>query len=135
MDRNSSTPLANRTLLWLVCSSPSMKVRTSIHSLPQSRKCSVCFISNEYTVGSFIGAIACSFVGESLGRRKSVATGSVFMILGATIQATSYSRAQLIVGRIVAGIGMGFLNSTTPVMQSEYAPQAHRGKCKYFFLV
>ena len=49
------------------------------------------------------------------------------MILGAILQASSYSRAQLIVGRVVAGIGMGFINSTTPVMQSEFSPKASRG--------
>lgn len=53
------------------------------------------------------------------------------MIIGAIIQATSYSRAQLTVGRIVAGFGMGFINSTTPVIQAEYSPKAHRGKCKH----
>jgi MFS family permease len=49
------------------------------------------------------------------------------MILGALLQATSYSSAQLIVGRIVSGIGMGFINSTTPVFQSEYSPKGIRG--------
>jgi MFS family permease len=86
--------------------------------------------ANCLAVGSFVGAIACSIVGETIGRRKSVGIGSCFMIAGATLQATSYSLPQMIVGRITAGIGMGFLNSTTPVMQSEYSPQEHRGKCK-----
>jgi MFS family permease len=52
------------------------------------------------------------------------------MIIGAILQATSYSRAQLIVGRIVSGVGMGFINSTTPVFQSEFSPKATRGMCE-----
>ncbi|KAL1964896.1 hypothetical protein VTN77DRAFT_6249 [Rasamsonia byssochlamydoides] len=80
-----------------------------------------------YEVGAFVGAVISSLVGESLGRRKSIATGSTIMIVGAILQATSYSRAQLIVGRIVSGIGMGFINSTTPVFQSEFSPQGSRG--------
>lgn len=54
------------------------------------------------------------------------------MIVGAILQATAYSRAQLIVGRIVSGIGMGFINSTTPVFQSEFSPQGSRGVCTSF---
>lgn len=53
------------------------------------------------------------------------------MIIGAILQAASYSRAQLIVGRIVSGIGMGLINSTTPVFQSEYSPQGIRGLRMY----
>jgi MFS family permease len=68
-----------------------------------------------------------SIFSERLGRRKSVGTGSVTMIIGAIIQASSYSRAQLIVGRIIAGMGMGIINSTAPVFQSEYSPQGIRG--------
>jgi MFS family permease len=32
-----------------------------------------------------------------------------------------------IVARIVSGIGMGFINSTVPVMMAEFAPKASRG--------
>lgn len=53
------------------------------------------------------------------------------MIIGAILQAASYSRPQLIVGRIVSGIGMGLINSTTPVLQSEYSPQGTRGLRMY----
>ncbi|KAF7125704.1 hypothetical protein CNMCM5793_001997 [Aspergillus hiratsukae] len=80
-----------------------------------------------YEVGAFFGAIAASIVGERLGRRGTIGTGSLVMIIGAILQATSYSREQLTVGRIVSGLGMGFINSTTPVFQSEFSPQATRG--------
>ncbi len=33
------------------------------------------------------------------------------MIIGALLQATSYSRAQMVVARVVSGVGMGFINS------------------------
>lgn len=66
-------------------------------------------------------------VGESLGRRKTVGIGAIISIVGALLQASSYSRAQLIVGRIVSGVGLGFINSTVPVMQAEFSPKASRG--------
>lgn len=52
------------------------------------------------------------------------------MIVGAVLQASSYGRAQLIVGRIVSGLGLGIINSTVPVLQAEFSPKATRGVCK-----
>lgn len=51
----------------------------------------------------------------------------IVMIIGAVLQATSYSRAQMIVARIVSGVGMGAINSTVPVLQAEFSPKATRG--------
>lgn len=68
-----------------------------------------------------------AFVGEKLGRRKSIGIGAIISIIGAILQATAYGRAHLIVGRIVSGIGLGFINSTVPVLQAEFSPKASRG--------
>ena len=78
-------------------------------------------------VGCFLGAITTSVIGEAIGRRKSTATGVIIMILGSILQATAYTRAHIIVARIVSGCGMGFINSTVPVFQSEFSPKASRG--------
>lgn len=51
------------------------------------------------------------------------------MILGALLQATAYARAHIIVARIVSGCGLGVINSTVPVFQSEFSPKASRGLC------
>jgi MFS family permease len=73
-----------------------------------------------YEVGCFLGAIITSVVGEGLGRRKSIMIGAVIMLIGAILQATSYGRPQMIVARIISGVGMGFINSTVPV-SNKYA--------------
>jgi hypothetical protein len=52
------------------------------------------------------------------------------MIIGALLQATAYTRAHMIVARIVSGVGMGAINSTVPVLQAEFSPKATRGICK-----
>ncbi|KAL1311500.1 hypothetical protein AAFC00_001623 [Neodothiora populina] len=80
-----------------------------------------------YEIGCFFGAITTSFIGESLGRRRTILAGVVFMLIGALLQATAYSKPHMIVGRIVSGYGMGFINSTAPVLQSEFSPKASRG--------
>lgn len=80
-----------------------------------------------YEIGCFFGAIFTSFVGESLGRRRSIFLGVCVMILGALLQATAYTKAHMIIARIVSGLGMGAINSTAPVMMAEFAPKATRG--------
>ena len=49
------------------------------------------------------------------------------MIVGALLQATSYTRAHMVIARVVSGVGMGIINSTVPVFQSEFSPKASRG--------
>ncbi|KAH9427269.1 hypothetical protein MCOR02_012175 [Pyricularia oryzae] len=80
-----------------------------------------------YEIGCFFGSLCSAIFGEKLGRRRSITIGAWIMILGAILQASSYSRAQLIVGRIVSGYGMGIINSTVPVFQAEFSPKSSRG--------
>ncbi len=54
-------------------------------------------------------------LGQYFGRRKTLAIGQVYIIAGALIQCTSYGLAQMIVGRIVTGFGMGHITATAPV--------------------
>ena len=67
-------------------------------------------------------------LGERLGRKKSVLLGTTVMSVGAILQISSYSVAQMIVGRIVAGLGNGLNTATAPVWQAETSKAAWRGK-------
>ena len=58
-----------------------------------------------YDVGCFFGAIAAFSLGERLGRKKTILLGTTIMSVGAILQIAAFSTAQMIVGRIVAGIG------------------------------
>ena len=50
------------------------------------------------------------------------------MSIGAILQISAYSTSQMIVGRIVAGIGNGLNTATAPVWQAETSKAAWRGK-------
>lgn len=80
-----------------------------------------------YDIGCVVGSIICYFVGETFGRRTMLMTGGAIMIVGAAILASSNTIAQLIVGRIVTGIGNGMNSSTAPVYLSECSPASIRG--------
>ena len=60
-----------------------------------------------YDIGCFFGAVIVIWLGEALGRKKSVLVGTTIMTVGAVLQISAYSVAQMIVGRIIAGIGNG----------------------------
>lgn len=79
-----------------------------------------------------IGALSCLYVGEKLGRRVTIFIGAIIMTIGAALQCTSYSLAQLIIGRIVTGLGNGFITATVPTWQSECAKAEHRGALVMF---
>ena len=80
-----------------------------------------------YDIGCVLGSIMTYFIGEKLGRRSMLMLGGTIMIIGTIILTSSTTIAQLIVGRIVTGIGNGMNSSTAPVYQSECSPASFRG--------
>jgi MFS family permease len=54
--------------------------------------------------------------------------GTIIQIIGVIIQVTAWNVPQIIVGRIVTGLGVGALTSTIPTYQSETCPPKNRGK-------
>lgn len=81
-----------------------------------------------YEIGCFFGALSTFIIGDYLGRRRTILTGSAWMLAGAILQAASSSVGALIAGRIICGIGMGIINATVPVLQAETSPAISRGK-------
>ena len=65
-----------------------------------------------YNLGCFLGAVFTIFVGNPLGRRRTIFYGSIIMTIGALLQCTSYDLPQFIIGRIVTGWGNGMNTST-----------------------
>ncbi|KAI1452464.1 general substrate transporter [Annulohypoxylon moriforme] len=84
-----------------------------------------------YEIGCLIGAMFILAVGDVLGRRKAMIIGGFIMIIGATIQVTSFPGhaplAQFIIGRVVTGVGNGINTSTIPTYQAECSKTSNRG--------
>jgi MFS family permease len=49
-------------------------------------------------------------------------------IISAALQAGSVHIAMLLVGRVMNGVSIGWINSIVPTYQSEIAPAAQRGR-------
>ncbi|ANB14373.1 Snf3p [Sugiyamaella lignohabitans] len=84
--------------------------------------------------GSFVGSIVSGPISDKTGRRTTIQVASLVWVLGAIIQCTSGghsvggNRAQLIVGRFVAGFAVGLASSQVPVYVAELSPKAIRGR-------
>ncbi|KAI0123036.1 general substrate transporter [Xylariales sp. AK1849] len=81
-----------------------------------------------YDIGCFLGAVSTIWFGERLGRKNTILTGTTIMSIGAILQISAFGVPQMIVGRIVAGIGNGINTSTAPVWQGETSKASWRGK-------
>lgn len=85
-------------------------------------------VSALYTVGAMFGALSTTFFGDKLGRRKMIFLSSLLSMIGAILMTASFSVAQLIVGRIVLGAGVGIASGSVPVYQTEISTVRNRGK-------
>ncbi|KAH8111654.1 general substrate transporter [Phellopilus nigrolimitatus] len=85
------------------------------------------FVVAVYELGCLIGALSNLFVGDKLGRRKTIILGGSIMIVGAALQTGSISYAMLVVARIITGIGNGLNTSTVPSYHAECSAAENRG--------
>ncbi len=85
-------------------------------------------ITSSMSGGSFLGCFAASWVSDRYGRKLPIMISSIIWCIGAAIQSSSQNRAQLICGRLISGIGIGFASSQVPVYVSELAPKRIRGR-------
>ncbi|KAK6197485.1 high-affinity glucose transporter [Scheffersomyces amazonensis] len=85
------------------------------------------FITSCMPLGSFFGSIASTFISEPFGRRLSLLLCAFFWSVGAAVQSSSQDRAQLMIGRLISGFGVGFGSAVAPVYGAELAPRKIRG--------
>ncbi|KAG2067673.1 general substrate transporter [Suillus decipiens] len=81
-----------------------------------------------YEVGCLFGALSNLWVGDKLGRRRTIALGGTIMMIGAILQTTAFSFIQLTFARILTGYGNGLVTSTVPTYHAELSPSAQRGR-------
>jgi len=80
-----------------------------------------------FTGGAFFGAMFAGPAGDYFGRRLTILIGSIIFILGGGLQTGAQSLEYLYAGRVIAGIGVGFLVMIIPLYQAEIAHPSIRG--------
>lgn len=81
-----------------------------------------------FELGALVGSLACLEIGDRLGRRGTVWCGMIGMLIGGALQTSAWSLAQLVIGRVISGIGLGFQVATVPSWQSECSKPKSRGR-------
>ncbi|KAI5308220.1 hypothetical protein KEM55_006261, partial [Ascosphaera atra] len=79
-------------------------------------------------VGAFISSLLVGRIGDLIGRRRTILYGSLVFLVGGAFQTFATGIPMMLVGRVIAGLGVGALSTIVPVYQSEISPPHNRGK-------
>ncbi|OQD82639.1 hypothetical protein PENANT_c020G09771 [Penicillium antarcticum] len=74
------------------------------------------------------GIVVNFFIGEKLGRRRTIWFAMGVVIVGAVLQTTASTVSHLIIGQLVTGAGTDLKTSTVPMYQAEMCEGKTRGR-------
>ena len=84
-----------------------------------------------------IGSVAClpivGYLSDRLGRRWTLFSGAVVVVIASIIQATSINYAQFVISRLLVGVGGMLVTQPSPMLITELAFPTHRGKLTSLF--
>lgn len=84
-------------------------------------------ITSILSAGTFFGAIIAGDLADFIGRRTTIIAGCGIFTIGVVLQTASSGLALLVVGRLIAGFGVGFVSAIIILYMSEVAPKKVRG--------
>ncbi|KAK4698355.1 hypothetical protein P7C70_g7926, partial [Phenoliferia sp. Uapishka_3] len=84
-------------------------------------------IVSAYYLGTLIGCLIGGWIGDKIGRKKTVLFGCAWIFIAAPLQAAAQNSTWMIMSRIVNGIGTGALNAIVPVWSAETSGHLSRG--------
>ncbi|KAJ4416950.1 hypothetical protein N0V85_002067 [Neurospora sp. IMI 360204] len=93
--------------------------------LPSSTKS---LMTSILSCGTFFGALIAGDIADFIGRRLTIIIGCLIFCVGCVLQIASTNQTVLFVfGRLVAGLGVGFISTVIILYMSEIAPRKVRG--------
>lgn len=91
-------------------------------------------IVSTFQAGCFFGALLTFPLAERIGRKKAIfISAAVFLVGGSLMTASSGMLPVLILGRAIAGLGIGSTSLAVPVYIAETSPPSIRGRLIGFF--
>lgn len=85
-------------------------------------------IVSVYYLGTLIGCLVGGWIGDKVGRIKTIALGAAWAVLGASLQCSAQNHNWMICARLINGFGTGILNAIVPVWATETAEHTSRGQ-------
>lgn len=93
--------------------------------LPSSQKS---LMTSILSCGTFFGALIAGDVADFLGRRPTIIIGCLVFCVGCILEIISTNQEVLFVmGRLVSGVGVGFISAVIILYMAEVAPRKVRG--------
>ncbi|KUJ10838.1 general substrate transporter [Mollisia scopiformis] len=100
-----------------------------ISTFPQTKNSNTQGITAScFSLGNLAGCLFAALFGNRLGRKNTLRTGGTVSAIGAILQFSATSFPQLIVGRVINGMGNGMTSSTCGMYQAESCRGPRRGK-------
>lgn len=102
----------------------------------------VYFKLDNVTIGAFnsayyaacaVGTLANFYLGNKIGRLRSIQLAAVVSLIGIVIQTAAQNFAMFVAGRVLGGLACGVMFAICPVYASEISPPAIRGRVGAFY--
>ncbi|KAK3168226.1 hypothetical protein OEA41_004672 [Lepraria neglecta] len=77
--------------------------------------------------GTFFGALIAGDLADMIGRRTTIITGCGIFTVGCILEVASTGLGVMVAGRLIAGVGVGFISAIVILYMSEIAPRKVRG--------
>ena len=84
-------------------------------------------IVSTYSGGCGIGNIAGGYLGDRLGRKKTIWVAAVLALIGGILQTAAVNVVMFLFGRIVGGLAIGLVYAVSSIYNAEIAPPRIRG--------
>jgi MFS family permease len=79
------------------------------------------------SAGTFFGALFAGSLADWIGRRITIISGCSIFTVGGILQIASSAVSVLVAGRLIAGVGVGFVSAIIILYMSAIAPKSVRG--------
>ncbi|KAF1989064.1 MFS transporter [Aulographum hederae CBS 113979] len=84
-------------------------------------------IVSTYSGGQGIGNLVGGYLGDRLGRKRTIWLAATLALVGAILQTAATHIAMLMVGRVVAGFAIGLVYAVSSIYNAEISPPRIRG--------
>ncbi len=101
-----------------------VEFNSAIGNIPSKGPFIIPIIASIYNLAAGVCSLLVSFYGMRIGRKGTILLGCLLICIGALLQASTYSIAQIIVGRIVTGAGIGNIAAAVPTYMAEMSLEA-----------
>lgn len=86
------------------------------------------WVVSSLIVGATVGAGLSGILSDRFGRKRMLILSALLFIIGAIASAIPTTVAELIVARMIAGVGVGMASTLSPLYIAEIAPARNRGR-------